>query len=392
MYDLTSTYFEGSRSPSARFPSRAFGYSRDRRSDRPQVVIGLLCTGDGIPIAHHVFAGNTADVATLPGVLDDLATRFGVGRVCVVADRGLISADNVEILDGHGFAHVLATRLHRDPTCAAALDAAAADDAVWVEVPDSSCTACEVTVDGRRCVVVSSPERLARDTVRTAELVARTEAKLVALEWRVRDGLLTDPGKIGRAAQRILGPSGVGRLFDVEIGPGRFLYHYNDAAFAYEDAPGRPLRAHHLAHRRRGVHHPGRDRLPPAATDRSPLPGPQGLLAPASRPALHRTTRPRSHRHLRLRLHPRSPHRPRPPHRRRARPRPRPTSTSAALGPYASSAGSGPSPSTPPDAPSTSSPAAPRCRPASSAPSTSTPAPGTGPTSPDPGSTPHRPM
>ena len=75
-----------------------------------------------------------------------------------------------------------------------------------------------------------------RDTLRTAELVARTEAKLLALEWRVRDGLLTDAGKIGRAAQRILGPSGVGRLFDVEIGPGRFLYHYNDQAFAYEDA------------------------------------------------------------------------------------------------------------------------------------------------------------
>ena len=114
-YDLTSTYFEGSPRPSARFPSKAFGYSRDHRSDRPQVVIGLLCTSDGIPIAHHVFAGNTADVSTLPGVLDDLPTRFGVGRICVVADRGLISADNVEVVDGHGFDHVLATRLHRDP-------------------------------------------------------------------------------------------------------------------------------------------------------------------------------------------------------------------------------------------------------------------------------------
>ena len=69
-YDLTSTYFEGSTRPSVRFPSRAFGYSRDRRPDRPQVVLGLLCTSDGLPIAHHVFAGNTADVSTLPGVLD----------------------------------------------------------------------------------------------------------------------------------------------------------------------------------------------------------------------------------------------------------------------------------------------------------------------------------
>ena len=71
--------------------------------------------------------------------------------------------------------------------------------------------------------------------MRTAELVARTETKLLALEDRVRAGRLVDAGKIGRAAQRILGPSGVGRLFDVEIAEGRFVYHYNDAAFAYEE-------------------------------------------------------------------------------------------------------------------------------------------------------------
>ena len=56
-YDLTSTYFEGDEKTSARFPSKAFGYSRDHRGDRPQVVIGLLVTSDGIPIAHHVFCG-----------------------------------------------------------------------------------------------------------------------------------------------------------------------------------------------------------------------------------------------------------------------------------------------------------------------------------------------
>lgn len=234
-YDLTSTYVEGSPGPSTRFPSKAFGFSRDHRSDRPQVVIGLLCTGDGIPIAHHVFAGNTADVTTLPGVLDDLQTRFGVGRVCVVADRGLISADNVDELTRRGFDHVLATRLHHDPVCAAALRAADAEATVWEPVPATTSTACEVDIDGQRCVVVTSPERYGRDTTRTAELVARTEAKLLALEQRVRQGRLVDAGRIGRAAQRILGPSGVGRLFDVEIAQGHFLVHYDEAALAYED-------------------------------------------------------------------------------------------------------------------------------------------------------------
>lgn len=235
-YDLTSTYFEGSTRPQARFASRAFGYSRDHRSDRPQVMIGLLTTGDGIPIAHHVFAGNTNDATTLPGVLADLQDRFGVGRICVVADRGLISAANVETVTECGFDHVLATRLRRDPTCAAALEASTRPDARWVPIPSARCGACDVTLpDGRRGVVVASAERWERDTLRTAELVTRTEAELLALERRVRDGRLVDPAKIGRAAQRILGDSPVARLFDVEVDHGHFLYHYDEAAFVYED-------------------------------------------------------------------------------------------------------------------------------------------------------------
>ncbi len=235
-YDLTSTYFEGETRPSGRFASRAFGYSRDHRSDRPQVVIGLLTTGDGIPIAHHVFAGNTADVSTLPTVLADLSRRFSVGRIPVVADRGLISVDNVRTLTEQGFDHVLATRLHRDPTCAAALEASCRADARWVPVPDAHSAACEVTVDGKRAVVVASFERWVRDSSRTAELVAATSDKLAALETRVRDGRLIDAAKIGRAAQRILGDSGVGRLFDVEMSRGLFLWHYRDAALDYEEA------------------------------------------------------------------------------------------------------------------------------------------------------------
>ena len=94
-YDLTSSYLEGDPSPQVRFPSKAFGYSRDKRSDRPQVVIGLLTSADGIPIAHHVFSGDTTDSTTLKQVLDDLVARFAVGRICVVADRGLISEANI---------------------------------------------------------------------------------------------------------------------------------------------------------------------------------------------------------------------------------------------------------------------------------------------------------
>lgn len=235
-YDLTSTYFEAPAAASVRFPSRAFGYSRDRRGDRPQVVIGLLTTADGLPIAHHVFSGNTADVSTLPGVLDDLQERFGVGRITVVCDRGLMSRDNLTALEDGGFDHVLATKLHRSPAAKKAIAASAGPEAEWVPVPDAASAACEVAVDGERTVVVASGERLRRDDARRTALIARAEAKLLHLEDRVRSGELTDTAAIARAAERILqGAGGIRRVFDLEIADGRFLYHYDEEALDYEE-------------------------------------------------------------------------------------------------------------------------------------------------------------
>ena len=110
------------------------------------------------------------------------------------------------------------------------------EDTAWVEIPQHRCRAADIALkDGTRAVVVESGARARRDTLRTAELVARAEAELLALERRVRDGRLKDPAKIGRAAQRTLGASGVGRLFDIEISAGRFTYHYNEDALAYEE-------------------------------------------------------------------------------------------------------------------------------------------------------------
>ena len=196
-------------------------------------MIGLLCTSDGIPVGHHVFPGNTNDSTTLVAVLADLAERFALGRICVVADRGLISAANVSAVAEAGFDHLLATKLHRDRIATEAL-AAIDPHTAWVEIPQLCCRATDITLDdGTRAVVVESDARARRDTARTAQIIAAAEAKLRALERRVRAGRLKDPAKIGAAAQRILASGGAGRLFDVEIGPGRFLYHYNEDAHTY---------------------------------------------------------------------------------------------------------------------------------------------------------------
>ncbi|MGD0439402.1 MAG: IS1634 family transposase, partial [Acidimicrobiales bacterium] len=234
-YDLTSTYFESEEKTTERFPAKAFGYSRDHRGDRPQIVIGLLVTSDGIPIAHHVFSGNTADRATLPEVMADLQARFGVGRIALVADRGLISEENLALVQANGFDHVLATRLHRDPTVAAVLEIAARKDALFVAVGDDGTKATEIVDESRRYVVVDSPRRHVRDDARRQELLAATEDGLIALSERVRKGRLVDPAKIGAAADRILRDSGVSRCFSTKISHGVFTWDYDEKAMDYEE-------------------------------------------------------------------------------------------------------------------------------------------------------------
>jgi hypothetical protein len=237
-YDLTSSYLEGDPSPQVRFPSKAFGYSRDKRSDRPQVVIGLLTSADGVPIAHHVFSGDTSDSTTLTGVLNDLVDRFAVGRICVVADRGLISEANINQVEAAGCDWLLATKLRNRADVAAVLAAAGqADEDAWTEVERFGSTVLDTEHDGRRYVVVFSAARERRDIRRRLELIAKTETRLLELEARVKRGALVAATDIAAAAASILARSPVKRLFDVsDIAQGRFVYDYDHETLAYDEA------------------------------------------------------------------------------------------------------------------------------------------------------------
>jgi hypothetical protein len=90
LYDVSSSYFEGRHCPLAQY-----GHSRDHRSDRLQIVYGLLCTREGLPIAVEVFEGNTADPTTLKSQIDKLRSRFGIKRMVLVGDRGMITAARI---------------------------------------------------------------------------------------------------------------------------------------------------------------------------------------------------------------------------------------------------------------------------------------------------------
>src|SRR5271169_1354411 len=90
LYDVTSSYFEGRRCPLARY-----GHSRDHRGDRPQIVYGLLCTREGLPVAVEVFDGNTADPSTLRSQIEKLKDRFAISRLVLVGDRGMITSARI---------------------------------------------------------------------------------------------------------------------------------------------------------------------------------------------------------------------------------------------------------------------------------------------------------
>ena len=90
LYDVTSTYFEGRCCPLAQF-----GHSRDGQRDKLQIVFGLLCNAAGCPVAVEVFEGNTADPKTLAKQIEKLQQRFGLQRLVLVGDRGMLTAARI---------------------------------------------------------------------------------------------------------------------------------------------------------------------------------------------------------------------------------------------------------------------------------------------------------
>ena len=90
------------------------GYSKDYRSDLKQMILGLVVDGSGSPICTEMWPGNTADVTTLLPVIDRLRQRFGIDRVCIVADRGMISAAAIAGLEERQLEYILGARERGD--------------------------------------------------------------------------------------------------------------------------------------------------------------------------------------------------------------------------------------------------------------------------------------
>ncbi len=211
-YDLTSTYF-CRRSPRGRL--RRHGRSKDGRPRQVQVLLGVVMA-NGWPIAHHVFAGNTAEKTTLTKVLSDLERRFGLGRVMVVADRGLVSADNLDFLAATKYRYLLGIPGRRSEEAAQVF--AGLDDSAWTDVDEQNRVQ-EVRVAGRsaRYFVIDSAERQAYEQALRQTSMARARQELEKVAAAVKAGRLKDPAKIGARAGRALARHHGQRYYSWEV-------------------------------------------------------------------------------------------------------------------------------------------------------------------------------
>ena len=201
LYDVTSTYFEGQARQNQK---AAHGYSRDHRPDCKQVCLGLVVTPEGLPVGYEVFRGDRADVTTVDDIVRLMTEKYGQARRIWVFDRGMVSEENLAKLRAQGARYVVGThkqmmRHYADALRTAGWTAAVAGVEVkTVPAPDGVAAT-------EHFVLCRSPQRREKEKAILTKQAARLEAKLQALQTRVRAGRLKDRTAIERLIGRYLG-------------------------------------------------------------------------------------------------------------------------------------------------------------------------------------------
>jgi hypothetical protein len=190
--DTTSLYFEGRGGETI----GERGHSKDYRPQLNQMILGVVIDQRGRPVCSEMWPGDTADVTTLMPVIDRLRSRFGIGRVCVVADRGMISEATIVALESRGLEYILGVR---ERNTKEVREAVLADrtPSVPLIIPrkgraDTELEAKAVTVGDRRYIVCRNLNE-AREDARTREAV------VAMLRAKLREG---DKALVGNSAYR----------------------------------------------------------------------------------------------------------------------------------------------------------------------------------------------
>jgi hypothetical protein len=180
-FDTTSIYFEGQGGDTL----GQRGHSKDHRPDLKQMIVGAVLDGQGRPICCELWPGNTADVTTLTPVVDRLRARFGVTKVCIVADRGMISKETIDDLEKQerGWKYILGARMRaqnevKDDVLARAGRYRVVHPERQTSDDPSPLKVKEVRAQGRRYVVCLNEDEARKDAADREAIVASLQEKL----------------------------------------------------------------------------------------------------------------------------------------------------------------------------------------------------------------------
>jgi transposase len=234
LYDLTSTYYEGSTCPLAEF-----GHNRDKKQGKRQINFGLLCDAQGCPISVEVFPGSTADPNTVASQLKTLRERFGLKRVIIVGDRGMLTSARIkeieegnESLRDYGWISALRSGQIRKLADAGDFEPELFDERDLAEIVS------EALFPNERLVVCRNPALAEERARKRIELLAATEDKLQNILAACQRSRAPYRGKdkIARRVERECAKYKMLKHFDVEFTETGLTFTRNEESIAQEAA------------------------------------------------------------------------------------------------------------------------------------------------------------
>jgi len=230
LYDVTSSYFEGRTCPLARH-----GHNRDGKRGKLQIVIGLLCTREGCPVAVEVFPGNTGDPSTLGPQIKKLRERFGLARIVLVGDRGMITdarlREDIDPVEGLSWITALRAPAIQRLVANGAVSRSLFDDADLAEITSEE-------FPGQRLVVCCNP-LLAEERARKREALLQATEKAfekIAQATRRAKRPLRGADQIGLRVGKVRDQYKVGKHFELAIGDDAFRFSRKEAQIREEAA------------------------------------------------------------------------------------------------------------------------------------------------------------
>ncbi len=228
LYDVTSSYYEGKTCPLAHF-----GHDRDGKTGCKIIVYGMLTDADGRPVAVHVYPGNTGDPKTVPDQVETLTKRFGLSRVVLVGDRGMLTQTQIDVLKKHpGLGWISALRsgsirclLAKGQLIRKDLEAERLAEITSPEFP------------GERLVACYNPQLAEQRRQKRQDLLAATQAELEALVARVAKSSdrPETAAEIGLRAGKIINHYKMAKHFTLTIRDGHLGWARKDDAIANEE-------------------------------------------------------------------------------------------------------------------------------------------------------------